>query len=237
VIRWDAPGPYQIAFSTRGGGVSEGPFESLNLTHGAAWWDFRDPEENVAENRSRACQTIGADPARLTVNIQRHTTLVHRAQPGRREIGDALWTDEPATPMLGLGADCALVALVRTNGASPAAAVVHAGRIGILAGVLEAAVARLGGRVAAMIGPTIGPCCYEVGEDVAAPYRERFGAGVVSGGRLDLPTAAERALREAGCASVDRLDLCTSCRADLFFSYRRDGTPRGGHGVIASVAG
>jgi copper oxidase (laccase) domain-containing protein len=193
VIRWDAPGPYQIAFSTRGGGVSEGPFESLNLTHGAAWWDFRDPEENVAENRSRACQTIGAD--------------------------------------------CALVALVRTNGASPAAAVVHAGRIGILAGVLEAAVARLGGRVAAMIGPTIGPCCYEVGEDVAAPYRERFGAGVVSGGRLDLPTAAERALREAGCASVDRLDLCTSCRADLFFSYRRDGTPRGGHGVIASVAG
>jgi copper oxidase (laccase) domain-containing protein len=139
--------------------------------------------------------------------------------------------------MLGLGADCALVALVRANGASPAAAVVHAGRIGILAGVLEAAVGTLGGRVAAVIGPTIGPCCYEVGEDVAAPYRERFGAGIVSGGRLDLPTAAQHALREAGCASVERLDLCTSCRADLFFSYRRDGTPRGGHGVIASVAG
>jgi YfiH family protein len=237
VIRWDAPGPYEIAFSTRGGGVSEGPFESLNLTHGAAWWDFRDPEENVAENRSRVCRTIGADPARLTVNVQRHTTLVHRAQPGRREIGDALWTDEPETPMLGLGADCALVALVRANGASPAAAVVHAGRIGILAGVLEEAVGTLGGRVAAVIGPTIGPCCYEVGEDVAAPYRERFGAGIVSGGRLDLPTAAQHALREAGCASVERLDLCTSCRADLFFSYRRDGTPRGGHGVIASVAG
>jgi YfiH family protein len=237
VIRWDAPGPYEIAFSTRGGGVSEGPFESLNLTHGAAWWDFRDAEENVAENRSRVCRTIGADPERLTVNIQRHTMLVHRAQPGRREIGDALWTDEPETPMLGLGADCALVALVRANGASPAAAVVHAGRIGILAGVLEAAVGTLGGRVAAVIGPTIGPCCYEVGEDVAAPYRERFGAGIVSGGRLDLPTAAQHALREAGCASVERLDLCTSCRADLFFSYRRDGTPRGGHGVIASVAG
>jgi purine-nucleoside/S-methyl-5'-thioadenosine phosphorylase / adenosine deaminase len=237
VIRWEAPGPYEIAFSTRTGGVSEGPFESLNLTHGAAWWKFRDAEENVAENRSRVCRAIGADPARLTVNIQRHTSIVHRAEPGRRETGDALWTDEPETPMLALGADCALVALVRTNGDRPAAAVVHAGRIGILAGVLEAAAGTLGGRVAAVIGPTIGPCCYEVGEDVAGPYRERFGGGVVSGGRLDLPTAAERVLREAGCVSVERFDLCTSCRADLFFSYRRDGTPRGGHGVIARVVG
>jgi len=237
VIRWEAPGPYEVAFSTRTGGVSEGPFESLNLTHGAAWWEFRDAEEKVAENRSRVCQAIGADPARLTVNIQRHTSVVHRAEPGRRKIGDALWTDEPQTPMLALGADCALVALVRTNGDRPAAAVVHAGRIGILAGVLEAAAETLGGRVAAVIGPAIGPCCYEVGEDVAGPYRERFGAEIVSAGRLDLPTAAERVLREAGCASVERFDLCTSCRADLFFSYRRDGTPRGGHGVIARVVG
>jgi polyphenol oxidase len=236
VIRWDAPGPYEVAFSTRGGGVSEGPFESLNLTHGAAWWDFRDREENVAENRGRFCRAVGADAGRLTVNIQRHTTLVHRAQPGRREIGDALWTDEPGTPMLALGADCALIALVRTNGDRPAAAVVHAGRIGVLAGVIEAAVDTLGGRIAAVIGPTIGPCCYEVGEDVAAPYRERFGTEILVGRNLDLPGAAERALRDAGCASVERLDLCTSCRADLFFSYRRDGTPRGGHGVIARVA-
>jgi copper oxidase (laccase) domain-containing protein len=139
--------------------------------------------------------------------------------------------------MLALGADCALIALVRTNGVRPAAAVVHAGRMGILAGVVEVAVGTLGGRVAAVIGPTIGPCCYDVGQDVAGPYRERFGAGIVSSGRLDLPRAAERVLREAGCASVERFDLCTSCRPDLFFSYRRDGTPRGGHGVIASVAG
>ena len=221
MIRWDTPGPYEVAFSTRAGGVSEGPFESLNLTYGPAWWDFRDADENVVENRTRVCQAIGAQPERLTVNIQRHTSVVHRAQPGRREIGDALWTDHPETPMLAIGADCALVALVRTNGGRPAAAVVHAGRIGVLAGVLEAAVGTLGGRIAAVIGPN----------------RERFGAGIVNSGRLDLPNAAERVLREAGCASVERLDLCTSCRADLFFSYRRDGTPRGGHGVIATVLG
>jgi YfiH family protein len=236
MIRWKAPGPYEVAFSTRAGGVSEGPFESLNLTHGPAWWEFRDHEENVAENRARVCRELGTDPERLVVNIQRHTALVHRAEPGRREIGDALWTDEAETPMLALGADCALVALVRTNGDRPAAAVVHAGRIGILEGVIEAAVGALGGTIAAVIGPTIGPCCYEVGEDVAGPYRERFGREVLAGRNLDLPGAAERALRAAGCASVERLDLCTSCRDDLFFSYRRDGTPRGGHGVIARVA-
>lgn len=237
MIRWETPGPYEVAFSTRAGGVSEGPFESLNLTYGPAWWDFRDADENVLENRRRVCQAIGSDAERLAVNIQRHTSVVHRAQPRRREIGDALWTDDADTPMLAIGADCALVALVRTNGDRPAAAVVHAGRIGVLAGVLEAAVGTLGGRIAAVIGPTIGPCCYAVGEEVAGPYRERFGAGIVNGGRLDLPTAAERVLRETGCASVERLDLCTSCRADLFFSYRRDGTPRGGHGVIARVLG
>ena len=237
MIRWDMPGPYEVAFSTRAGGVSEGPFESLNLTYGPAWWDFRDADENVAENRTRVCEAIGADPARLTVNIQRHTSVVREAKPGRREIGDALWTDEPETPILAIGADCALVALVRSNGDRPAAAVVHAGRIGLLAGVLEAAIGTLGGRISAVVGPTIGPCCYAVGEEVAAPYRERFGAEIATGGRLDLPTAAERMLHEAGCASVERLDLCTSCRADLFFSYRRDGTPRGGHGVIARVVG
>ena len=90
--------------------------------------------------------------------------------------------------------------------------------------------------VAAIVGPTIGPCCYEVGEEVASPFRARFGADVVTGRKLDLWTSAERALREAGCASVERLDLCTACAPDRFFSYRRNGKPRGGHGVLARVA-
>jgi YfiH family protein len=236
MIRWDAPGPYEVAFTTRKGGVSEGPFESLNLTYGPKWWEFRDAEENVAENRARACAAVGADPTRLSVNIQRHTAVVHRAAAGQLEIGDALWSDEPGAAMLAIGADCALVGLARTDGPAPAAAVVHAGRIGMLEGVLEAAVAELGGRPAAVVGPTIGACCYEVGEDVASLYRERFGAHAVRNGKLDLPGVAERLLREAGCASVERLDLCTACNPELFFSYRRDGTPRGGHGVIAHLA-
>jgi purine-nucleoside/S-methyl-5'-thioadenosine phosphorylase / adenosine deaminase len=231
LIRWDAPGPYDVVFSTRKGGVSEGPFASLNLGR-----RLGDDPERVDENRRRLCAEVGAEASRLALNFQRHTAVVNRAQPGvRGVVGDGLWSEEPDVPMLALGADCALVALARSNGDRPALAVLHAGRIGLLAGIAEAAVATLGGRPAAVVGPAIGPCCYDVGEEVAAPFRTRFGADVVRRGKLDLWTATERALRAAGCASVERLDLCTSCNPDRFFSYRRDGKPRGGHGVLARV--
>jgi polyphenol oxidase len=232
LIRWDAPGSYDVVFSTRAGGVSEGPFASLNLGR-----RLGDAPARVDENRRRLCAEVGVDPSRLALNLQRHTAVVNRARPGvRGVIGDGLWSDEPEVPMLALGADCALVALARTNGDKPRLAVLHAGRIGLLAGIAEAGVSALGGRPAALVGPAIGPCCYEVGEEVAASFRVRFGADVVRHGKLDLWTATERALRAAGCASVERLDLCTSCNPDRFFSYRRDGKPRGGHGVLARVA-
>ena len=232
LIRWDAPGPYDVVFSTRRGGVSEGPFASLNLGR-----KLGDVPERVDENRRRLCAETGADLDRLALNYQRHTALVNRAEAGRRgATGDGLWTAEPELPILALGADCALVALARTNGDRRAVGVLHAGRIGLLAGIVEAGVAAVGGRPAAAVGPTIGPCCYEVGEEIAAAYRARFGDDVVSGRKLDLWTSAERALREAGCMSVERLDLCTACDAERFFSYRRDGKPRGGHGVLARVA-
>jgi copper oxidase (laccase) domain-containing protein len=75
-----------------------------------------------------------------------------------------------------------------------------------------------------------------VRDDVAEPFRVRFGRGIVRDGKLDLWTAAETALRDAGVSSVDRFDLCTACRPDLFFSHRRDGKPRGVQGVLARVA-
>jgi polyphenol oxidase len=230
LIRWDAPGPYDVVFSTRRGGVSEGPFASLNLDR-----SLGDHHNRVEENRRRLCAHVGADFHRLTLNRQRHTAQVNPAVPSRRgETGDGLWTVEPELPLLALGADCALIGLARVNG-KPAVAVLHAGRIGLLAGIAEAGVAALGGRVAAVVGPTIGPCCYEVGEEVTVPYRARFGTDVVSGRRLDLWTSAERALCAAGCVSVDRLDLCTACDADRFFSYRRNGRLRGGHGILARI--
>ena len=234
MIRWEPSGPYRIAFTTRIGGVSDGPYASLNLGR-----MLGDDPERVDENRRRVCAAIGADPERLAMNFQRHTPLVHRARPGIRgdDVGDGLWTDESGVPLLALTADCLPIALARGNGDGPALGVLHAGWRGLLGGVVEAGVAALGGKaVAAAIGPSIGPCCYEVGDDVAAPFRARFGPDVVRSGRVDLWSAAEQALREAGCSSVERLDLCTSCRPDLFFSYRRDGKPRGGQGVIGHIA-
>lgn len=232
MLRWEAPGPYAVVFTTRQGGVSEGPFESLNLGKAVG-----DEPERVDENRRRACAEVEADPEALTLNRQRHSTTVHRAEPGSRGVpGDGLWSDEPGQPMLALSADCLTIAVARSNGDRPALAVLHAGWRGLLEGIVEAGCAALGdAKLAAAVGPAIGPCCYEVGPDVAEPFEERFGPGLVHGRRLDLWTAAERALREAGCADVHRFDLCTRCNPDLFFSERRTGRPRGTHGVLGLV--
>ena len=232
MIRWEAPGPYVVAFSTRRGGVSEGPYESLNV---GLMTD--DEPEHVAENRRRLCAEVGADPERLAMNRQVHAATVNRAVAGeRRRPGDGLWTDEPGVPMLKITADCLPVALARTNGA-PALALLHVGRLGLLEGIVAAGVAALGGGpVAAAVGPGIGPCCYEVGDDIRDDYRRRFGSGVVRGRHLDLWSATEQAAREAGVASVERVDLCTACNPDLFFSHRREAGVTGRQGVIGHVA-
>jgi YfiH family protein len=232
LLRWEVPGPYRVVFSTRVGGVSVGPYASLNL--GLLTDD--DPDR-VAENRRLVANAAEVDAAAVAMNRQVHGTLVNRARPGARgEPGDGLWTDEPGVPMLALAADCLPVALVRRNGAGAAAAVLHVGRLGLLGGVLEAGIARLGGPVAAAVGPGIGACCYEVGEEVAAPYRERFGSSILRGRHLDLRQAAERVLRDAGCDAVEQFDLCTACDPDRFFSHRRDGGVTGRQGVIVCIA-
>jgi polyphenol oxidase len=231
LLRWEVPGPYEVAFSTRDGGVSEGPFKSLNLG-----LRTRDEATRVDENRRRLCSAVGAKHESLAMNTQVHSATVNRAEAGRRgEDGDGLWTDEPGLPMLKLTADCLPVGLARVKG-SPALALLHAGRRGLLEGIVEAGVAALGGTVVAAVGPGIGPCCYEVGDDIAADYRARFGDAALRGRNLDLWTVAERLLRDAGVESVERFDLCTACDPDRFFSHRRDGAITGRQGVIGYVA-
>jgi len=232
-LGWNAPGPYEVVFTTRVGGVSDGPYASLNLGRKTG-----DDVDRVDENRRRACAEIGADAARLALNYQVHSAVVHRARPGARgDPGDGLWTDERDLPILAMSADCLPIAVARANGEAPAVAVVHVGWRGLLGGAVESAVAALGsGELAAAVGPAIGPCCYEVRDDVAGPFRARFGREIVSQDRLDLWRAAEVTLRDAGVAQVERIDLCTSCHSDLFFSHRRDGKPRGVQGVLARVA-
>ena len=237
LLDWVAPGPYRIAFSTRIGGVSAGPFASLNIGLSTG-----DEADSVMKNRRRLCAAVGADPEIATMAWQQHGSHVARAaatgilgSTNRFERCDGLWTDVPGLAVGLITADCLPIALCRADGA-PALCVLHAGWKGLLAGIVGSGVEALGtGHVAAAIGPGIGPCCYEVGEEVARPFRAAFGDDVMEGRNLDLWTAAERALHEAGCDEVERTDLCTCCNGELFFSHRRDRGHTGRQGVIAYV--
>jgi YfiH family protein len=228
----DLPGG-SVAFSTRNGGVSEGPYESLNL---GILTD--DDQDRVAENRRILARGLGLDPGRVAMGWQVHGTdlLEWDAPPfdgGYARPGAELQqVDGHTTGVSGLGvlvlvADCLPVALM----APGRAAMVHCGWRGLAGGILERALATFDETPAAAIGPGIGRCCYEVGDEVLA----RFAAyeGVADGRMLDLRAVVRRKLEDGGVRSVEDVDLCTSCRPDLFFSHRRDGGVTGRQGGIA----
>jgi YfiH family protein len=225
-----------IAFTTRQGGVSNGSFASLNLGFATA-----DEPAAVAENRQRALAASGADAARTVSLRQRHGSDVIEAEPRAPGAyldvsatwpeGDALVTSEPGLPLVAHGADCLTAALVAPGGTR--LAVVHAGWRGLVAGVLEAAAARVGPDFTGAIGPGAGACCYTVGEDVAEQLRARFGDHVVAQGRADLAACARLALERGGAAAVVSAGLCTICDQERFHSHRRDGQGSGRQGVIA----
>ena len=181
LIDWDAPGPYRVAFSTRRGGVSRDPFATLNIG-----LSTDDEPERVLENRRRLCAAVGADPRVATMAWQQHGSRVVRATatgilgPSNLfERCDGLWSSEPGLAMGLITADCLPIAIGRSDG-EPALCVLHAGWKGLLSGIVESGVSALGGGgFAAAIGPGIGPCCYEVGAEVARPFRAAFGEDVV----------------------------------------------------------
>jgi YfiH family protein len=224
VITWDRAG-YVVAFTTRAGGVSEGMYASLNLTARTG-----DDAERVEENRKRVCARVALPYEQLSFNRQMHGTTVNRAG-ARGAPGDGLWSETPGQPMLAFSADCLPIAIARTDGRRRLA-LVHAGWRGLSSGIVAAGVAAVGGETAAVVGPAIGPCCYEVGEEVWS----RFDADLTVDRHLDLWAAAERALRRAGVGSVERVELCTCCNPELFFSHRRSGRERGVQGMIGAVA-
>ena len=218
MIRWDAPGPYEVVFSTRVGGVSEGPYESLNLGRLTG-----DVVERVDENRRRLCAEIGHDAERLALNRQVHSTLVHRAVAGARgEPGDGLWTDEPDLPVLAMTADCLPSrSSARTARSPPSRCCTSAGAASS-AGIVAVGVER-SGRAQACIGPAIGPCCYEVGPRRGGAVRRRASeptSCAVASWICRRPPSERSGPRAV--AAVERIDLCTSCHPELFFSHRRD---------------
>jgi polyphenol oxidase len=229
----------KAAFSTRLGGVSEPPFHALNL--GVLTDD--DPEA-VGENRRRLAHALAKDPAEVVFSLQVHGTELidhRRGEPARGSFGtpgvqgargelpqaDGHLVNEPGLAALVFAADCLPVALRGPGGV----AMVHAGWRGLAGGILAAAAAAIEATEAA-IGPGIGPCCYQVGEEVLEAFAD-LGEGLASGRMLDLPEAARRSLAGAGVERVQSAGLCTSCAPELFYSHRRD---RGRTGRQAGLA-
>jgi polyphenol oxidase len=223
-----------VVFSTRAGGVSEGPYESLNL---GILTD--DDQDRVTENRRLLADGLGLEPEHVAMGWQVHgTALLHwdsapdgggYARPGAElQKVDGHTTSVAGLGLLVLVADCLPVALM----ASGRAAMVHCGWRGLAGGILERAVEGFEEPPAAALGPGIGRCCYEVGEEVLAEFAG-LGEEIADGRMLDLRLVARRKLEAAGVGRIEDVDLCTSCRPDLFFSHRRDNGVTGRQGGIA----
>ncbi len=229
------PAGPRLAFSTRRGGVSDGPYRSLNLGRST-----EDRPEAVEENRRRLLLALGLDPARLATAGQVHGRAVTEVRaPGLHPACDILLTTLPGIPLAVTAADC-LPILLTAPGAVAAA---HSGWRGTADGAPEAALSAVcsagraaPGAVGIHFGPAIRGCCYRVGSEVA----DRFPAAAVrregEACWLDLPTAARLRLLAAGAdpAAIHDTGACTACDPDWYFSHRRDRGLTGRHwGVVA----
>lgn len=223
------------AFSTRLGGRSEPPFDSLNL--GILTDD--EPAAVLANRRSLAA-ALGIPPESIAIARQVHGAelLEHTgaqepspfAVPGSSIAeADGHVTAQPGPVPLVFVADCLPVVLAGPRGF----AILHCGWRGLAAGIIARGAEAVAATDAA-IGPGIGRCCYEVGEEVLAEFAP-LGEDVAEGSMLDLPEVARRLLADAGVGRVQSAGLCTSCEERLFFSHRRDGGRTGRQAGLAWI--
>lgn len=227
-----AGGPL-VLFTTRRGGFSPAPYESLNLGRSTG-----DDPRFVDRNRACLLDALGVDPPASADQVH-GADLLEVTRGGPAGTGDVLATANVDLALAVSTADC--LGVVVWNADRSALAVAHAGWRGVLAGAVEAAAAWVTAHTpaasppSAAIGPGIRSCCFEVGPEVA----ERFPAECVMEDtprpRLDLARAAKRRLVERGVAMerIHDLGLCTVCDSDRFFSHRRD---RGRTGRLWTLA-
>ena len=233
------------AVLTRIGGVSQGPYATLNLGHTVG-----DDLAAVEENHRRALGALGLEPQQVVSPCQVHGArvgIVGRAHLGTvQSATDALVTAAPAVPLLMRFADCTPVLFF-----DPVRRVVgmaHAGWRGVVAGTAGATIQTMTERLGcdpadlwAGIGPTIGPCCYAVGPEVVAAVKAACPPGTEivrhtdEQTYLDLPAAVQAQLRAAGVEQIENAGLCTACHVDEFFSHRAEHGCTGRFGVVMEL--
>ena len=235
------------AVTTRHGGVSQVPFDSLNLGNFVG-----DPVENVRENWKRVHAALELNPGATVDARQAQAGAVARvgaADRGTRiQNVDALITDAPGVPLLLRFADC--VPIMFFDPAHHAIGLAHAGWRGTVAKVVTNTVLEMQSHFAtepaqlvAVIGPSIGPCCYTVGADVQERVRSAFpdAPGLLTGlngaTRLDLWEANALQLRELGVKNIEVSGLCTSDRTDEWYSWRREKGQTGRFAAIIALKG
>jgi YfiH family protein len=242
---------FRHGFTARPGGASRGAFASLNFTSRQG-----DRADRVLENWRRLEVAAGL-PEKWGLVRQVHGATVSRRLRGRRATesrescvaADAVMTGSGRIALGILTADCLpLILAVEGTGFF---SVVHAGWQGTLRGIAAGAARQLAAAagagtedVTALIGPSIGRCCYQVGQEVFGAFDREWGGSLRRAFRrtdpwhLDLKAANRMQLREAGlrASRIGVVDLCTCCRRDLFFSHRRDGFRTGRMLAFATAA-
>ncbi|MGQ9628744.1 MAG: peptidoglycan editing factor PgeF [bacterium] len=228
---------FVCAFSTRIGGVSPPPFESLNTS-----LNVGDARERVLRNRARLSESLGFDARAIVAAQQVHGCNISIVGEGNRGRGalnfedglpgtDALITSSPGLPLAVFTADC--VPILIADLGKRAVAAIHAGWRGTAKGVARRAVKLMREKFEsdpshyiAAIGPSIGPCCYEVGPEVV----EAVGREFSNGGKVDLWAANQDQLEGEGIPpqNIFVSRICTFHNPELFYSYRRDGKRTGG---------
>ncbi len=231
------------AVFTRLGGKSSGDFSSLNVGQ-----EVGDDPATVQENLHLILQTLGFDCAQVATARQVHGARVAVVDANQRGTTqpqtDSLISAEPGTCLLLRFADC--LPLMLYDPVRSAIALVHAGWRGLVAGVVRNTVLRLQHAFAccprdlvAGLGPTIGPCCYEVGPDLILEVKRVFDdpshflvSQPPGTWHLDLPGAVRWQLRQAGVQQIEESGVCTACHTDEFFSHRAE---QGRTGRFAAV--
>lgn len=239
--------PVKHGFTTRHGGVSKAPFDSLNLGLHRG-----DDPDCVAENRRRLADALGCDPKKLVLTHQTHSDIV-RAVTSADAVGfdhrlypesDAIITNEPGVALWVFTADCTPILL--HDPVTGAVGAVHAGWRGTAAAIVSKTVEKMvslygceAKNIRAAIGPNIGLCCFETDADVPeamiSAYGEEAKAHIRAKGDkyyVNLKELNAVALRRAGVTEIAISDACTVCQSDRFWSHRVTKGERGSQGAV-----